>query len=157
MQTPYIIRQAQPDEAKSLTELNWRSKAYWGYDDTFMNLVRDDMQITSDDITNEHAYILETIEHRVMGFYMLKMLENHLHLDALFIEPDAIGSGCGRALFTHAVSLAHELGFAEFTLEADPNAEAFYLKLGAQRVGQRESRIKGRYLPQMLYQIPENA
>ncbi|MBA3868637.1 MAG: GNAT family N-acetyltransferase [Anaerolineae bacterium] len=150
----YSIRQAQPNEASLLTELNWRSKAYWGYDDDFMNLVRDEMITTAEDIINEHVYILENSDHRIMGFYELKTLDNHLHLDALFIDPSVIGLGYGRALFNHAASLAVELGFNQFTLEADPNAEAFYLKLGARRVGERESRIKGRFLPQMLYSIP---
>ena len=153
METTYTIRPARPDEAKLLTELNWRSKAYWGYDDDFINLVRDDMQITTDDVTKEHVYVLEDGDQRIMGFYELKTIENHLHLDALLIEPEAISLGYGRALFTHAISLARKLGFTEFTLEADPNAKAFYLKMGAQHVGERESRIKGRFLPQMLYNI----
>ena len=63
----YIIRQARPDEAGLLTELNWRSKAYWGYGDDFMNLVRDDMITTSEDIINEHVYVLENSDHRIMG------------------------------------------------------------------------------------------
>jgi len=154
METTYTIRQARSDEAALLTDLHWRSKAYWGYDEAFLNLVRDDMQVTSADIANDHVYVLENNDQRVIGFYSLKTLDGKLHLDALFIEPKAIGSGYGRVLFNHAVSLACELGFTEFTLEADPNAEVFYLKMGAQRVGERESRIKGRYLPQMLYQIP---
>jgi N-acetylglutamate synthase-like GNAT family acetyltransferase len=154
METTYTIRQARSDEAGRLTELNLRSKAHWGYDAAFMELVRDDMQVTADDINEYHVYVLENNDNQIVGFYGLKILDGKLHLDSLFIEPEAIGSGCGRILFTHAVSLARELGFTEFTLEADPNAEAFYLKMGAQRVAERESRIKGRYLPQMLYQIP---
>jgi GNAT superfamily N-acetyltransferase len=154
MEITYTIRRARPDEADLLTELNLRSKAYWGYDSAFMELVREDMQVTTDDITNEHVYVLENSSQHIMGFYELKTVDNHLHLESLFIELDGIGLGYGRTLFNHAVSLARELGFTQFTLEADPHAEAFYLKMGAQRVGERESRVKGRFLPQMLYQIP---
>lgn len=156
MTTTYTIRQARADEAEQLTALNLRSKAYWGYDDAFMELVRDDMQVTTDAIVNNHVYVLEDRENRIAGFYELKLIDNHLHLESLFIEPEAIGSGYGRALFNHAAYLAVELGYTEFTLEADPNAEAFYLKIGAQRIGERESRVKGRYLPQMLYQLPDD-
>jgi ribosomal protein S18 acetylase RimI-like enzyme len=155
MMTTYKIRHARSDEADLLTELNLRSKAYWGYDEAFMELVRDDMQVTTDAILNDHVYVLENNENRIVGFYELKVVGNHLHLESLFIDPETMGSGYGRILFNHAANLAVELGYTEFTLEADPNAETFYLKMGAQRVGERESRVKGRYLPQMLYQLPD--
>ena len=52
-------------------------------------------------------------------------------LDALFVDPPAIGSGAGRALFEAAVVLARRQGARRMTILADPNAAAFYERMGA--------------------------
>ncbi|MFJ8061414.1 hypothetical protein [Streptomyces sp. NPDC096142] len=38
----------------------------------------------------------------------------------MFVEPDAIGQGVGRLLFTHTVETARALGFTRFTNDANP-------------------------------------
>ncbi|MBL8155290.1 MAG: GNAT family N-acetyltransferase [Anaerolineae bacterium] len=143
------IRRARPDEAEALTGLFWRSKAHWGYDEAFMARVRETLRITPEIIEQQHVYVLET-DGRIAGFYALHVLPDRLHLEDLFIEPDQIGMGYGRRLFDHAVEVGRRLGYDSFTLESDPNAEEFYLKLGAIRVGEHESAIPGRFIPHLL-------
>jgi GNAT superfamily N-acetyltransferase len=92
----------------------WRSKAYWGYDSLFMDAVRAEMQISGDDIAQAAVFILKDKAGNTVGFY--RFLKQRLHLEDLFIEPEAIGKGYGKILFEHAVALARELGFEEFTL-----------------------------------------
>ena len=62
--------------------------------------------------------------------------------------------GVGRSLFLHAIERAKSAGCVEITIESDPNAEGFYLKLGAIRTGsviyEAEPR---RELPMLLYSI----
>jgi GNAT superfamily N-acetyltransferase len=147
------IRRAHSAEANTLNDIFYQSKAYWGYDETFMEWVRKTYCITAERITNSHVYVLETTSGQIVGYYDLLVTDHNLHLEDLFILPEVIGKGCGRLLFEHAVALARELGYAEFTLESDPNAESFYLKMGAQRVGLLESTIPGRFLPQMVYRL----
>ncbi|WP_433540444.1 hypothetical protein ACQP10_34775 [Streptosporangium sandarakinum] len=54
----------------------------------------------------------------------------------------------GRRLFEHAVTAARGLGFARLAIEADPNAEPFYLARGAVRTGEVPSgSVPGRLLP----------
>jgi GNAT superfamily N-acetyltransferase len=151
------IRRARPDEAQALTELCWHSKAYWGYDDQFMAWVQANMNITEEQIAEAWIYVCEEADGRVLGFYHLRRLDaptSGLHLEDLFIEPDAIGKGYGKLLFDHAAALTRELGGDNFTLEADPNAEPFYLKMGCIRTGEHESSIPGRFIPHMLYKLP---
>lgn len=152
--TDLTVRPARLDEAKELTQLMQRSKAYWGYDEAFMTLFRSELQVTAEAIREGIVYVLVRDGER-LGYYRFLKPEGKLLLEDLFIEPDTIGKGYGKMLFQHAVSVARELGFGEFTFDSDPNAEAFYLHLGAERVSQRESRIKGRFIPQMIYRIPE--
>ena len=75
--------------------------------------------------------------------------------DHLWIIPAAMGRGIGRALFEHSVTQARDRGFNSIKIEADPNAEAFYRHLGAERVGTRIGEVAGerRELPLMQYRI----
>jgi GNAT superfamily N-acetyltransferase len=132
-----------------LTGLFWRSKAHWGYDEAFMARVRETLRITAETIEQQHVYVLEA-DGQIVGFYALHVLPDRLHLEDLFIEPDHIGKGYGRRLFGHAVEVGRQLGYDRFTLESDPNAEEFYLKLGAIRVGEHESVIPRRFIPHLL-------
>lgn len=76
-------------------------------------------------------------------------------LDHLWVRPDHIGMGIGRALFTHAMTHAAELGAEEVELEADPHAAGFYERMGAQRIGQRDASMDGfeRHLPVYVVRI----
>jgi GNAT superfamily N-acetyltransferase len=116
--------------------------------------VRANMSITAQQIAEAWVYVCEEADGRVLGFYHLRPSDapnSGSHLEDLFIEPDAIGKGYGKLLFDHAAALTRELGGYSFTLEADPNAEPFYLKMGCIRTGEHESSIPGRFIPHMKY------
>ena len=53
------------------------------------------------------------------------------------------GEGPGTALFEHARAAARAAGLGVLQIDADPNAEAFYLHMGAVRVGEVRSEIDG--------------
>lgn len=149
-----VIRRMEPDEAPHLRDLFYRSKAYWGYDEAFMQALRAEMGIQPEEIISGWVYGLVDHTGRTLGYYHLLLREDHLHLEDLFIEPDCIGKGYGRRLFDHAVETARALGYSSFTFESDPNAEGFYLQLGAIRTGEHESIIPGRFIPHMVYNFP---
>ncbi|WP_254213226.1 GNAT family N-acetyltransferase [Burkholderia multivorans] len=66
----------------------------------------------------------------------------------LFVLPDHIGQGIGRALWTAVRKEAVARGIASFVIEATPNAAALYLSLGAQKIGEKKSAvIPGRFFP----------
>jgi GNAT superfamily N-acetyltransferase len=151
----YNIRLAQPDEAETITEVMRRSKAYWGYDAKFMETFRQTMVIRAEQIRAHIVYVAQDQTGRVIGFYQLQQRESEMHLLDLFIEPEFIGRGIGKVLFRHAVEQSRVMGFCGFTLDSDPNAEPFYLRMGAIRIGERESAIPGRFIPKMKYTEPE--
>ena len=80
---------------------------------------------------------------RAVGFYLLTTESDGMHLDHLWIAPHAMGRGIGRALFEHAVEQARRLGHQTLKIEADPNAEGFYTRMGARRVGEDRDRDRG--------------
>ncbi|MER7750981.1 GNAT family N-acetyltransferase [Kitasatospora sp. NPDC097643] len=141
------IRPARPDEAELLTKIALRSKAYWGYDEAFMAACRDELTVDAATIGRIHAVVAEDGE-RVLGFATVVGAPPQGALDMLFVEPEHIGRGIGRALLDHVREHAEGLGFRRLLIDADPNAEPFYRAMGATRIGSTPSgSIPGRELP----------
>jgi GNAT superfamily N-acetyltransferase len=148
------IRRAHPAEAGVLSALALRSKAHWGYDADFLAACRDDLTLSADDIATSAVYVLDGAD-APSGFYRLVLQDDSLaELDAFFVEPAAMGQGVGKRLWRHAVSTATKLGCSEMVWQSDPQAEGFYLAMGAQRAGDSESTVTpGRMLPFMRFQL----
>lgn len=148
------IRRAHPAEASALSALALRSKAHWGYDAGFLAACRDDLTLTADDIATSTVYVVDG-EVSPLGFYRLLQQDDGVaELDALFVEPGAMGQGVGKRLWQHAVATAATLGCSEIVLQSDPQAEGFYLAMGAQRAGESASTVMpGRMLPLMRFRL----
>ena len=148
------IRRARPAEAAVLSALALRSKAHWGYDAEFLAACRDDLTLTADHIATSAVYVFAGAE-APLGFYRLVLQDDGMaELDALFVEPAAMGQGVGRRLWRHAVATARELECSEMVWQSDPQAEGFYLAMGARRAGESVSTVMpGRMLPLMRFQL----
>jgi GNAT superfamily N-acetyltransferase len=92
---------------------------------------------------------------RVAGFYAVAGQPPEAELAFLFVDPEFIGTGVGRALLEHGLGVAAELGFRTLRVESDPFAEPFYLAMGAVRVGEAASgSVSGRTLPVLYLAVP---
>ncbi|MFF2960738.1 GNAT family N-acetyltransferase [Streptomyces sp. NPDC057963] len=141
------VRPAQRSEAGELTELAMASKAHWGYDEAFLASCREELTLHPADIGRHRTTVVEE-DGRVLGFTTLEGAPPRGALGMMFVAPDVIGRGIGRVLFEHTATEARRLGFVRLTIDADPNAEAFYLTMGAVRIGATPSgSIPGRVLP----------
>ena len=144
------IRCATPDEVNILTDLAMQSKAHWGYSAEFMDACKAELAVvpTKMQSTLYHYYVAEK-ESEIIGFYALELLSpNEIELEALFVKPDKIGSGVGRALMSHAIDKAISIGGHILKIQGDPNAKSFYLAAGAVATGEQESlSFRGRFLP----------
>jgi N-acetylglutamate synthase-like GNAT family acetyltransferase len=87
----------------------------------------------------------------VVGFYALILREQSAELDHMWVTPAHIGSGIGKLLFLHAMDRAAGAKAKTVEILSDPNAEPFYLKMGAHRTGESVSEIDGepRTLPRL--------
>ena len=76
-------------------------------------------------------------------------------LEHMWVEPGFIGRGIGRALFDHALETARHAGVTKLEIESDPNAEEFYRKRGAKRIGYSVGEVDGerRLLPIMILEL----
>ncbi|MGA5823836.1 GNAT family N-acetyltransferase [Kitasatospora sp. NPDC094028] len=147
------IRPARPGEAGRLTDLALRSKAHWGYDEAFMAACREELTVDAAAIERSFVEVAEE-DGRLLGFAVLTAVPPGGALDLMFVDPPAIGRGVGRALFEHVRARAVALGLRRFTIDSDPNAERFYLAMGAARVGATPSgSIPGRELPLLVVEL----
>jgi len=154
MASPPCIRLARLEEASALSELCVRSKATWGYDEAFMALARAVLQVSPEQIATGDVWVATAADRTVAGIVALGPSEqpDTLDLDKLFVEPQWIRTGVGRALVAHAVDEARRRGARRLTVLADPNAAGFYERNGARRIGEAPSdAIPGRSVP--LYEI----
>jgi catechol 2,3-dioxygenase-like lactoylglutathione lyase family enzyme/predicted N-acetyltransferase YhbS len=141
------FRRARPDEAPALTELALRSKRHWGYDEAFMRMAREAMEVSAAFVADSVTVVAER-GGAIAGFYSLAIEHDEPTLRELWIEPAAIGSGLGRKLWQHMLGSARRQGYPLVRLVSDPNAAGFYAKMGAEHVGAVESvAIRGRWLP----------
>ena len=148
-----IVR-AEPKDAEALTAIAHAAKRHWGYPERWMESWRDILTMRPELIAANVAYSAME-DDRAVGFYLLTTESDGMHLDHLWIAPHAMGRGIGRALFAHAVEQARKLGQRTLKIEADPNAEGFYTRMGARRVGEAVTEIEGqrRELPLLIYEL----
>lgn len=150
------IRPARPEEADLLSRLALRSKSHWGYPAEFLEACRAELTLSVDFIADSPVFVLEEGEGVVVGFYGLREAEGEIELLYLFIEPSAVNRGYGKLLWAHAVEVAAKLGFRKISIESDPHAEAFYLAMGARRIGHVHSSIQaGRTMPLLEFSLQQ--
>lgn len=152
------LRRAGPGDAATLSSLAFRSKASWGYDIGFMKRCRAELTYAPENIEAPrfNFHVCECGDEAV-GFYALELQgDGQAELEALFIKPGFMRRGLGRMLMEHMKGQARLLGIRAVTILGDPNAEEFYLAMGATPAGYRESSsIKGRFLPVFVLSLDQ--
>lgn len=142
------VRRARPDEAAALTELAMRAKASWGYDDAFMAACRDELTLTPERMAAWTIWVADA-GGQIAGMVALS-LDDGAEVEDFFVEPAFQGRGVGGALMAELLTAARAAGAEVLEVDADPNAEAIYARLGFATIGRSPSgSIPGRWLPRM--------
>lgn len=140
--------------AGALTAIAHAAKRHWGYPES--DLVRWSPQLTvsADEIQSRPTGVVLDAEGPV-GWYQLQPLGRSLRLDHLWVLPRVMGRGIGRALFDAACREGARMGWPELRIVSDPNAEGFYLRMGARRVDVEfpDPTCTKRGLPVLLVQL----
>ena len=145
------IRRARPDEADALTALAHAAKSHWHYPPEWIAAWKSELTLTPEFIADNEVFVA-VIDDAIAGCCALAISEGLAELEHMWIYPEQMGKGIGRELFEHVVKRAADLGFTELELSADPNAESFYERMGARRIGDIPANMFGhsRVLPRML-------
>ena len=148
-----IIRSPNINELPDLSNLCFRSKAVWGYDQQFMEACRGELSFDPQDLEQTHVAVAEE-DCRILGVIQIKIRAGEAELLKLFVEPEVLRRGTGRALFAWAADISKRTGASRIVIEADPGAVPFYRKIGARDSGQAPSgSIPGRMLPQLTFDV----
>lgn len=146
------IRTAHPAEAATLTELALAAKAHWGYPASFMARCRPALTIDDAMIRDRLFRLAENTAGEILGFYGFEPEPDGIGLSHLFVRPEAIGGGIGRALWRDAVAEARRVvedsaGRCLIVI-GDPHAAGFYRRMGAVPAGAVPSEVEpARALP----------
>lgn len=143
------IRRADRSEASALTEIAHAAKRYWGYSEELIRLWSDGLTLTPQYVEQNEVYIALQGK-RIVGVYALIGDGPERELEHFWIHPDFMAKGIGKRLFCHALEKATASGARNVKIVSDPNAEGFYLKMGARRAGEVPSMPEGRTLPLLV-------
>lgn len=148
------ISRARPEQANELTAIAFAAKRHWGYPERWIESWRDLLTVNPEFIC-EHETYTAVVDERTVGFYALGRKDSRADLLHMWVLPEAMGRGVGRALFLHCLERVKALGLAELEIESDPNAEGFYRRMGARRAGMsvRELENQRRELPILIYSL----
>ena len=148
-----IVRAARPDEADVLTALALRSKASWGYSEAFMDACRAELTLTPEKMAAWRIWVAEEAG-EIAGMVALRLDGAKAELEDFFVDPSFQQKGVGSALIEVLLAACRAAGAEEVGLDADPNAEAIYARLGFRTIGRSPSgSIPGRMLPRMQLQL----
>ncbi len=132
------------------------AKALWGYPPRWLDQWRGLLTVTPAYIETNEVFVAQH-QDALVGFCAFQDLEPFWDLDHLWVRPDYVRRGVGRRLFQHALRVVLRLRRAPIRIESDPNAEGFYVRMGARRIGVVDATTDGvpRSLP-VLEWIPRS-
>ena len=134
--TTIRIRRAVATDADALTALTQRSRAYDGP----YRAILDGYAITPAQIARDELHVAVAADDCVLGYYSLVIDADGVELDLLFVDDAAQGRGVGALLFGHMKERAAARGARNVRIVSHPPAEAFYLRMGARRIGEQPPR-----------------
>ena len=146
------IREAKEEEASQLTRIAIASKKYWNYPDAWFELWSDTFEITSETIRKYKIWVAEENKQPI-GFIGVSLGDGKAELEHLWVLPEFFNKGVGRSLFDTVVEYCRRKRISQIRIESDPNAKAFYEKMGARHVGFVESKPEPRKLPVLVLKL----
>ena len=125
-----VIRRAIAPDLAALNELMRQSSAYRGK----YSAILEGYSVTPEQLATDDVYVLEEAR-KILGFYSLINIASSPELDLMFVADESQGKQIGATLFAHMKQKAVSLGANEVKIVSHPPAEAFYVRMGAEKVG----------------------
>jgi len=153
-----LVRDACKNDSSDLTKVAFEAKKYWNYPEEYIERWKHELTITDSYINSNIVRISET-ETEIVGFYSIVhtlvdqmfgevFVEKGYWLDHMFILPEYHKKGIG-SLFIEEIKelIPKKYKQNELNIFVDPNAEGFYVKMGAKFVRTSKSSIPDRTIP----------
>jgi N-acetylglutamate synthase-like GNAT family acetyltransferase len=123
------IRFAVIDDAPALREL-FRRSSLSNEGDRANLLAHPDALALADLAVDENRVRVAVVDDRIVGFATMLVTGKVGELDDLFVDPDWMEQGVGRALVLDAIANARDHGLTRIEVTANGHALAFYQKVG---------------------------
>lgn len=152
------VRRALPGESEALSTLAVDSKSLWGYSSSQLASWVNELRISPASIVDEPTFVAEE-QNRIAGVVQLSTSVSPWSVECLWVHPSLSRRGIGSLLVRHALAFARSHDQRALHIDSDPNAEPFYVYLGARKVGAVPAPIEGqpaRERPQLILST-ENA
>ena len=133
---------ATPDQAATLTQIAFAAKRHWGYSERWIQLWAPLLTITPEFIDTHETYVA-WMDEKPVGFCALSIENEKASVEHLWVLPEYMGKGVGSELFTHMISRCKKLEISTLEIESDPNAQGFYERIGANKVGEAIGEVDG--------------
>lgn len=142
------IRRAIPNQAEHLTQIAFAAKRHWGYPERWIETWSPLLTITPEFIERHETYVF-WMDEQPAGFCAISKKDERMIVEHLWVLPENMGKGIGAEMFEYLLSRCRELGARVLEIESDPNAQGFYERMGARKVGERVGEVDGqpRILP----------
>lgn len=137
-----LIRRAQIQEDDTLSRIALTGKAHWGYCAEDLSRWEADLIVSPDSLVQLTTFVA-VLDELIAGFYQLSFVLEEADLEDLWVLPAHMGKGIGRTLLKHAVLEVTARGKGNLLIDADPNAEGFYVACGAVRTGKKAAPTVG--------------
>ena len=135
------IRTASAGEGAALEALQRRSSDVWDDYREQMAANRDAIELPQAFIENGWVRVALADDQTPIGFSVVIPKDGQVHeLDGLFVEPDVMLCGVGRALVEDAAAHASGQGAQALEVTAGP-AQGFYERVGFQFVGDAQTQF----------------
>jgi GNAT superfamily N-acetyltransferase len=147
----FQISPAFPEDAEALTKLAFESKGYWGYPEHWLEIWRDQIEMTPEFIQRNSVFKAVTRERKLLGCAGLEFIDDKWILAGFWVKPEIMGKGIGNALYQKIMKCAREEDAQIVQWESDPNAVGFYERMGAKIIDEKVYHLDGqrRVLPIM--------
>ncbi|WP_039917850.1 GNAT family N-acetyltransferase [Cellvibrio mixtus] len=142
---------AEAKHTELLRDILITSKGYWGYSQEKLEEWRSNLKFEEEYIIRNTVKLILN-DKEVIGFFALVKGDND-ELDHFWLLPKVIGKGYGNLVFDQILSECNALGISHFYIISDPDAEGFYLKKGALKIGEVYSEPQKRMLPKLKFTV----
>jgi GNAT superfamily N-acetyltransferase len=115
----------------------------------------DALELSDRCVSEGRARVAATADGRIVGFATWLVSGIGLELEDLFVDPDWMRRGVGRALVRDVVGIARRRGFLQVEVIANPHALGFYERVGF--FVDREVETQFGPAPRMLLEISPSA
>lgn len=125
------MRCATPDEQHALDDLHRRSSFFWEEDRVVLERHPEVLGVDPQAIAQARVRVATGVAGDLLGFSTTTPREDRAsELEALFVEPDLIGRGVGRALLEDAKARAAGAGHPRMTVVVAARTVPFYAQGG---------------------------